>query len=141
MADSDDEGEALVHTDLHTDSTKRRGAWKRVTVYAVGGVLLVVLLVGCAFTGGVFTGMRLASSTATTSSSPPTCPSKLCSTGFDWGSTVNVEGKNTSVADWLDANLKAKNMEDNLRLLRDSTLASLRFIHCRYAFVCVFLCI
>lgn len=113
MADSDesDEGTALVHTEFH--STKRSGAWKRVTIYGVGGVLLAILLVGCGFTGGIFAGMRLRSSST---SSPPSqyCPGK----GFDWGSTVNVEGKNVSVAHWLDMNLQAKNMEDNLRYRR-----------------------
>ena len=70
------------------------------------GILIVVLaaaLLAVFFVGGFVAGKKQARSSAT-----PGTPE------FNWGADVKVDGKEMPVVDWLDENMAANNMKNNL---------------------------
>ena len=106
----------------------QRRSWKQTALLVSGALIVVVVIAVCAFTGGVFAGRRHSSTCPTPSPSPSPSPSSSTSPsaspspppsptqkGFEWGANVNVGGNSVPVVSWLDENLQAKNIEDNLR--------------------------
>ena len=89
-----------------------RRTWCSKWGFTVGVVLITAAFIAVAFAAGLLIGMRkLGGSNAT----PAPCPSPTPATsGFNWGANVKVDGKDTPVVDWLDRNMDASHIKDNL---------------------------
>ena len=98
---------AEAHNKPRSMSKKRLLAWNRAVAFVMGGLFAMMVVVVWQFTSDE-------SLCPTPSSSTPPSPTQK---GFDWGANVNVGGKSVPVVDWLDENLQAKNIEDNLRYI------------------------
>ena len=109
------------------------GSGKRSKVIlAIVLVGLVIALLAVFFVGGFVAGQKHARSSVkptptpspTTTSSSPTPTSSPSPTpspspapppsGFNWGADVMVDGKEMAVVDWLDENMAANNIKNNL---------------------------
>ena len=104
--------------------------WRtRLVLLTIAG-LAVLLLIVASFVGGIFLGKKIVHDQASGSSSCGKCnnaggtqPVPTPSSGngsaydmvYNWGATVNVSGQPMRVVDWLNTNMTAENMMNNLK--------------------------
>ena len=104
--------------------------WKiRLVLLTIAGLTVFLLIVG-SFVGGIFLGKKIVHDQASGSSSCGKCnntggtqPVPTPSSGngsaydmvYNWGATVNVSGQPMRVVDWLNTNMTAENMMNNLK--------------------------
>ena len=115
-----------------TATTRSIGSttWKtRLVLLTIAGLAVLLLIVG-SFVGGIFLGKKIVHDQASGSSSCGKCnnaggtqPVPTPSSGngsaydmvYNWGATVNVSGQPMRVVDWLNTNMTAENMMNNLK--------------------------
>ena len=104
--------------------------WKiRLVLLTIAGLTVFLLVVG-SFIGGIFLGKKIVHDQGSGSSSCGKCnntggiqPVPTPSSGngsaynmvYNWGATVNVSGQPMRVVDWLNTNMTAENMMNNLK--------------------------
>ena len=96
--------------------------WKtRLVLLTIAGLAVLLLIVG-SFVGGIFLGKKIVHDHASGSSSCGKCnnaggtqPGSAYDMVYNWGATVNVSGQPMRVVDWLNTNMTAENMMNNLK--------------------------
>lgn len=93
--------------------------WKtRLVLLTIAGLAVLLLIVG-SFVGGIFLGKKIVHDQASGSSSCGKCNNaggtQPVPTPYNWGATVNVSGQPMRVVDWLNTNMTAENMMNNLK--------------------------
>ena len=96
--------------------------WKtRLVLLTIAGLVVLLLIVG-SFVGGIFLGKKIVHDHASGSSSCGKCnnaggtqPVSAYDMVYNWGATVNVSGQPMRVVDWLNTNMTAENMMNNLK--------------------------
>ena len=114
--------------------------WKtRLVLLTIAGLVVLLLIVG-SFVGGIFLGKKIVHDHASGSSSCGKCnnaggtqpvltpssgngsayaggtqPGSAYDMVYNWGATVNVRGQPMRVVDWLNTNMTAENMMNNLK--------------------------
>ena len=117
---------------FRTNETSATGTatWKiRLVLLTIAGLTVFLLIVG-SFVGGIFLGKKIVHDQGSGSSSCGKCnntggiqPVPTPSSGngsaynmvYNWGATVNVSGQPMRVVDWLNTNMTAENMMNNLK--------------------------
>ena len=104
--------------------------WKTKLALLTIAALAVLLLIVGSFVGGIFLGKKIVHDQASGSSSCGECNnaggtpvptpssgsgSAVYDTVYNWGATVNVSGQPMRVVDWLNTNMTAENMMNNLK--------------------------
>ena len=106
LMDLDPENSSSEDDSPKSRAHSARGSKRASTPFNVGVLLVAIAFMVVSFAVGLLIGMKALDSS---SPSPPSVPS-----GFNWGASVKVGGKDVPVVDWLDESMSASNIKRNL---------------------------